>query len=62
MGKGKCGLWEVVKVSFTGKVRLEQRPEESEEARPAAVVDKAFHRTGECWTFLKKNIKEASGS
>lgn len=60
----------MVKVSFTGKVRLEQRPEESEEARPAAVVDKAFpvegttkgHRTGECWTFLKKNIKEASGS
>lgn len=32
----------VVKVSFTGKVRLEQRPVGSEGAEPAAMGDKPF--------------------
>lgn len=51
----------MVKVSFTGKVKLEQRLERSEGTGPAARGDRAFpaegttgHRAGECQTFFKE--------
>lgn len=57
----------MIKVSLAGKVRLEQRPEESEGAGPAAMGDEAFPMEGKTKVtgqgsvgLFEKSTKEAS--